>query len=136
MRLKLNECVRFIKYFTETVEQYTKSIWKQSRPWQGSEVDLESINIFIARVNEVLDLRNQYEELNNIILSNKGFKSDIHGTFSIFKGVNVLNASPFAQNSWNTCKNKFSSSMESIEDDIINFLKKEIFSSKSIENAV
>lgn len=113
-RLKLNEGQKFLKYFSDTVTQYTSQLWTQSRKWSSGAMNLKPVASTLTRISEVLELREQLEELSRMqnIGGNGKFRADFETPFYTFKAMNCLNASALSADSWNSAKIKFEQQME------------------------
>lgn len=84
------------------------------RPWSGVPMDFDPIQNMISRINEILELRNQYEELNKIATLNKDFSTDFKEAFSVFRGINAINST--SSDKWKHAKSKYQMQMEVIEE--------------------
>ncbi|KAL4440929.1 hypothetical protein ABPG74_009342 [Tetrahymena malaccensis] len=135
VRLKLNEGQLFLKHFNENITLYTTQLWTQGRRWTSGQIDLTPSNNTIQRINEILELREQYEELVKMQqISNGKLKGDFESAYSIFRQINCLNASENTKDQWNTAKTKFNQQMEEIDDEVQNILKKDILAQNVKEN--
>ncbi|EGR34148.1 hypothetical protein IMG5_022740 [Ichthyophthirius multifiliis] len=129
IKSKLIEGQKYIKYLNDTINQYVTQLWTE-RKWMSGSFDFSASNNLIQRINEIVEFREQYEELNKIL----NLKRDFDLAFNHFKSINSL-SSP--NDIWNTQKSKFNQQMEEIEDEIYKFFKKEIFTQNtSKENPI
>lgn len=107
-RLKLNEGQKFLKYFNDTMTGYIMQMWKEGRKWVSGPLDMKSITATVQRIHEILELREQLEELCKLDqMSSNKLKNEYFVAFSNFKSLNCLNASALSQEQWNTAKTKY-----------------------------
>lgn len=127
---KLSECSKFLKYWIEKVDEYTSVIWMDaSSPnrWKGKKIDFEQLNLFLNRLTEVIDLRSQFNELSKLIASNSQLNLDIKGAFAPFLSLNCLHVNAYTEPLFISAKAQYSKNMESIEAQLTNLLRKDVF---------
>ena len=131
VKSKLTECMKSCKTWIDGITQYTSQIWnsKQSQHrWKEERYNNKFMGNLILRLNEIMDIRIQHDELLRMYSQNKGLKIDINEIFTPFKQINCLHVSIFSQSSWLNSKAQYSKNMEGIEKEISSILKTEIFS--------
>ena len=131
---KLSECLKACKAWSEGLYTYTQQIWMSKTAvhrWRNEKYTNAFINNLIKRLEEILDIRAQHDELLRIYSMQKGLKINFEEIFSPFKQVNSLHVSVYALPAWEHAKAQYSKNIEAVESDIAGYLRQEIFADLS-----
>ena len=122
LREGLNACERWIEIMQELAQNY----WRAERPWQGQLPKSDQLMRFSMRVEEVLNIRTQHDELLRLLSSEELKAFNVSRAFDPFRKMQVLHVSPYTDQKWQDSKAKYDSNMSAIEQEISNKLEKEV----------
>jgi dynein heavy chain 2 len=81
----------------------------------------------MQRLNELVELRTQMDELVRINTMSKNFKVSINEIFQPFTEINCFHVNSYTLATWEQAKGGFSRNLEPVEKDIASYLRQEVF---------
>lgn len=109
-----------------------QGLWRESKENQWkNDIDLSILMNFTTRLAEILEIRNQFDELSKLFGNNLSNKINISELFSPLKGISALNIGNEGGN-WNSARNQFIKYLEPLEGEMQSLLRNAVFSTKDL----
>jgi len=126
VKSQLREGQKACERWVEIVRELTQGYWRTERVWSGAASKDESVLLLAMRLDEILSIRSQSEELLRLLTSEERQRFQVERAFESFTRVSALLVSQFNLPAWQEAKARFDSALQPIEEEVAVKLRQEL----------
>lgn len=125
---QLKEALRVCEKWTELTQEYTERFWKaeKDRKWKGTAFKHDPLLRFSMRLEEILSLRSQHDELMKLLSPEERERLQVSKVFDPLRKIQALIVNQYTNSTWAEAKMHYEQLLQSFEQDLAAKLKGEI----------
>ena len=126
--LKLNEGLKAVQRWAQIMQAVPQSNRKK-RKWQGKDVSVQNLMDFQNRVEEIIEIKSQMEELMHLLTPENQKRFKLDKIFEPLKRINPFQVSDYSKTAWEEAKSRYNSNIQGPEEVIAGEIRKKLLQS-------
>ena len=125
---KLNEGLKVVQTWILHMQAIPNS-FKKKRKWQGKEVSTQNLQDFQVRVEEIIEIKSQMDELLHLLSPENQKRFKLDRIFEPFKKINPFQVSDYSKALWEEAKSRYNSNIQGPEEVIAQEIRRKLLQS-------
>lgn len=125
---KLNEGQKVVQSWVSIMQMVPNS-FKKKRKWQGKEINTQNLQDFQGRVEEIIEIKSQMDELLHLLTPENQKRFKLDKIFEPFRKINPFQVSDYSKALWEDAKSRYNSNIQGPEEVIAGEIRKKLLQS-------
>jgi dynein heavy chain 2, cytosolic len=125
---KLNEGLKTVQRWIQIMQTIPNS-YKKKKKWQGKEISVQNLIDFQTRVEEIIEIKSQMDELLNLLTPENQKRFKLDKIFEPLKRVNPFQVSDYSKALWEDGKSRYNANIQGPEEIIAGEIRKQLLQS-------
>ncbi|OMJ92391.1 hypothetical protein SteCoe_4833 [Stentor coeruleus] len=122
---KLNEGLKAVQRWVQ-IMQSIPNCNKKKRKWQGKEINVQNLVDFQTRVEEIIEIKSQMDELLKLLTPENQKRFKLDKIFEPLKKINPFQVSEYSKALWEEAKSRYNANIQGPEEIIAGEIRKKL----------